>query len=86
VRTVVFSHAAAREFDRLDATVRDRIAEVLYDFAMDPLSHAFDLKRLKGEHALRLRVGDWRMILEVSGTRIKVLAVAHRSAVYQRKN
>jgi mRNA-degrading endonuclease RelE of RelBE toxin-antitoxin system len=34
--------------------------------------------------ALRLRVGDWRIIFEYSEDEIIVLAIAHRSEVYGR--
>jgi mRNA-degrading endonuclease RelE of RelBE toxin-antitoxin system len=37
-RTIVFAPEAAKEFDVLDTTVRDRIEKALDQLAMDPLA------------------------------------------------
>jgi mRNA interferase RelE/StbE len=51
--------------------------------ALDPLALRNQIKRLKGDPALRLRVGDWRIIFDASPSEIVVLAVGHRRDVYR---
>jgi len=57
-RTIVLSAEAAREFDTLDSTVRQRVEKALDQLASDPLAVRNQIKRLKGDSAMRLRVGD----------------------------
>ena len=82
-RTIVFAPAAAREFDALDLTVRQRVEKALDQLALDPLALKSQIKRLKGDGAMRLRVGDWRIIFDVRIGEIVVLAIAHRREVYR---
>ena len=82
-RTIVFAAEAAREFDALDSTVRDRVEKALDQLAVNPLALRNQIKRLKGDSAMRLRVGDWRLIFEVRLGEIVVLAIAHRREVYR---
>jgi mRNA-degrading endonuclease RelE of RelBE toxin-antitoxin system len=78
VRTIVFTPEAAREFEALDSTVRERVEAALDQLAVAPLSLRNQIKRLKGQTALRLRV-DWRIIFQLRGDEILVLMIAHRS-------
>jgi mRNA interferase RelE/StbE len=41
-----------------------------------------DVKRLKGRHGSRLRVGDWRVIFYEENGSIIVVAVGHRREIY----
>jgi mRNA-degrading endonuclease RelE of RelBE toxin-antitoxin system len=56
-RTIVYAPEAARELDALDAVMRGRIESALTSLALDPLAQHNQIKRLKGDTALRLRVG-----------------------------
>jgi mRNA interferase RelE/StbE len=82
-RTIVFAPEAAKEFDALDSVVRARIERALDQLAIDPLMLRNQIKRLKGDAAMRLRVGDWRVIFDFRRDEIVALAVAHRSEVYR---
>jgi mRNA interferase RelE/StbE len=82
-RTIVFAPEAAKEFDALDSTVRERVEKSLDQLAIDPLALRNQIKRLKGETAMRLRVGDWRVIFDIHAGEIIVLAVAHRREIYR---
>jgi mRNA interferase RelE/StbE len=81
-RTIVFAPEAAREFDSLDSTVRGRVERALDELAVDPLALRNQIKRLKGDPSMRLRVGDWRIIFELRRGEIVVLAIAHRREIY----
>lgn len=77
-----FSELAAEKFRKLDRSVRDRIARKLRDTAEDPRRF---LTRLASVEAYRLRVGDYRVIVDVDWDReiIHVLTLGHRSTVYR---
>jgi len=83
VRTIVFTPEAAREFEALDSTVKERVEAALDQLALTPLSLRNQIKRLKGQTALRLRVGDWRIIFQLRSDEILVLMIAHRSEAYR---
>ncbi len=74
---------AAREFDALDPVVRVRVERALYQLATAPSAVRGQIKRLKGDPALRLRAGDWRIIFDPRRDEIVVLAIAHRREVYR---
>jgi mRNA interferase RelE/StbE len=76
---IVFTAAAARQWSRLSENVRGRLNARLRTFAQT--GHG-DVKRLKGRPEARLRVGDWRIIFYVEGSTIVVVAVGHRSEIY----
>ncbi len=81
--TIVFTPDAARDFDALDSTVRQRVEKALDQLALDPVALRNQIKRLKGDSAMRLRVGDWRIIFDVRAAEIIVLAIAHRREIYR---
>ena len=76
------SELAAEKFRKLDRRVRDRIAKKLRDIAEDPRRF---LTRLASVEAYRLRVGDYRVIVDVDWEReiVRVLTLGHRSTVYR---
>jgi mRNA-degrading endonuclease RelE of RelBE toxin-antitoxin system len=55
----------------------------LDQLAVVPLSLRNQIKRLKGQTGLRLRVGDWRIIFELRSDEILILMIAHRSEAYR---
>ncbi len=75
-----FSELAAAKFRKLDRPVRERIAKKLHDVAKDPRRY---LTRLASVQAYRLRVGDYRVIVDVDWERemVHVLTLGHRSTV-----
>ena len=77
-----FSELAAKKFRKLDPSVRDRIGKKLRDTAEDPRRF---LTRLASVDAYRLRVGDYRVIVDVDWDHemIHVLTLGHRSTVYR---
>jgi mRNA interferase RelE/StbE len=60
---VTLTPSARREVGRLDRQVKRRVETALDRLAVDP--GAAELRRLKGRPELRLRVGDWRVLLEL---------------------
>jgi mRNA interferase RelE/StbE len=71
---VEFERRAEKDLERLDPQVRQRVLSAIGRLSDDPRSG--DLRKLKGRAESRLRVGDWRVIIE--------LDVAARAIIIQR--
>ena len=73
---------AGEEFRRPDKSVRERIARKLKTVALSPARY---LTRLSAVEAYRLRIGDYRAIVDVNWQEkvVFVLSVGHRSTVYR---
>jgi len=84
VYRIVWSESAARQLAKLDRSVAKRILERVQELESDPYRL---LRRLVGVPYYRLRVGDFRVIVEVAQDRLLVLVlkVGHRSTVYESK-
>jgi mRNA interferase RelE/StbE len=83
MRTIVFEQAAAREMDRLPTDVRLQIEAVLDALALDLGNSSSQIKALSGMDYLRLRSGDYRIILAMDQSNIRVAAIGHRRDVYR---
>ena len=80
---IVFSEKASKEFKKLDKQLQKRIGEKLLEYAAsENLSEA---KKLTNSNLgqWRYRIGDYRVIFDLSGKEIQVLKIAHRSEVYE---
>jgi mRNA interferase RelE/StbE len=75
---------ARRDIRQLDPPIRRRILDALDVVATDPRSAP--LRRLSGGPGLRLRVGDWRVRLELDTERriIVIHRVLPRGRAYDR--
>jgi mRNA interferase RelE/StbE len=80
--TVVLTDSARRDLARLDRSVARRIVARLEELQEDPLRK---LGRLVNSPLYRLRVGEWRIIVEVDEREVRVLVikVAHRRSIYR---
>ncbi|WP_137151363.1 type II toxin-antitoxin system RelE/ParE family toxin [Devosia sp. FKR38] len=81
MKDVLYSKAAVRALLRMPVTTARRIQEKIADYAADPASQANNVKRLQGRNAIRLRVGDWRVIME-DGVVLAVLDIGSRGSIY----
>ena len=73
---------AVRQLDKLDPSIASRIVLKVEKLKENLLSQ--DIKKLKGEEAFRLRVGDYRVIFEINQNTISILKVGHRQHIYDR--
>jgi mRNA interferase RelE/StbE len=76
--------AAIRALRKLDPPVRRRIQGTIALLAQDPRPPA--ARKLQGRDALRVRVGDYRIIYTVEDDVLLVIVVTlgHRKDVYER--
>jgi mRNA interferase RelE/StbE len=79
MKAVSFTPAATRQWLKLSADIRNRIDAKLTIYATNGSG---DVRRLKGAHGCRLRIGDWRVIFIEDARLITVIAVGNRREIY----
>ncbi len=80
---IIFSDRAFREFKKLEKNVQERIISVLERIRIRPSAY---VTKLVGETGYKLRVGDYRVIMDIDNKRliILVLKVGLRKNIYDR--
>jgi mRNA interferase RelE/StbE len=81
VKPITYKPAAAKALRRMPATTARRIIGKIEAYAKDPASQQNNVKSLKGTDAIRLRVGDWRVIMQ-DGVVLDVLDIGPRGGIY----
>jgi mRNA interferase RelE/StbE len=79
-----FTTSALREYRSLERQMQRRIAEQIAELCIHPLPTS--TKKLQAEpNHYRIRVGDYRIIYRLDGTRLVVVIVriGHRRDVYR---
>ena len=78
---IIFSGAALKQLKKLDKSAQERIISTLERIRIRPQSH---VKKLVGDSGYRLRVGDYRVILDIDEgiLVVLVLKVGHRKKIY----
>jgi Cytotoxic translational repressor of toxin-antitoxin stability system len=82
---VLFSDLALKQLKKLDGETRQRIITSIERIRIRPESY---LKRLVGEEGYRLRVGDYRVIVDIDQEELKILVLrmCHRKMFTTRKS
>jgi mRNA interferase RelE/StbE len=81
---LILTDPAIKDLAGLDAGIRQRVKTALDRFLAQP--EVASLRKLKNrQRAWRLRVGDWRVILEIKGKEdtIHVMRIKHRKEAYR---
>ena len=76
---IFYSRTAIKALRR---NVADLIRSKIEARAQDPTSQANNVKALKGRDGIRLRVGDWCVIMDDQGNVLAVLEIGPRGGVY----
>jgi mRNA interferase RelE/StbE len=84
VYEIIIAPRALKQLEKLPTDVQDRIFGALERIKIRPEAH---VKKLVGSHLYRLRVGDYRVIIDLERTelRILVIRIGHRKNIYGRK-
>jgi mRNA interferase RelE/StbE len=82
VKAVRYLPAAAKALRKHRADA-ERLMAKIDSYADDPAPLANLVKRLQGSTALRLRVGDYRIIFEETADEIVVTKIAPRGSAYE---
>ena len=81
--TLVFNPKAEIQLKKLDKSIQDRILNALDRIKIRPFD--YDLKKLQGTPYYRLRVGEYRVILDILQDKliIIVIEIGHRKNIYK---
>jgi mRNA interferase RelE/StbE len=82
MKQISFTRAALKSLRRMPANTAALIRSKIAAYAEDPASQANNVRALKGRTGIRLRVGDWRVIMDDQGNVLAVLQIGPRSGVY----
>ena len=83
MKDIEYSRSAVRTLARMPRNRAISIRNKIRAYADDPSSQANNVKRLQGaDGLLRLRVGDWRVIMR-DARQVQVLRVASRGGAYR---
>ena len=79
---VLFSDLALKQLRKLDGEIRQRIIATLERVRIRPDAY---VRKLVGDEGYRLRVGDYRAIVDLDREKfiILVLRIGHRRNVYE---
>ena len=81
MKPISYTRTALKALRRMPASTAALIRAKVGLYAEDPAALANNVKALKGSDAIRLRVGDWRVIME-DGVVLNVLDVGPRGGIY----
>lgn len=81
VKQITYTKDALKALHRMPANTSKRIRDKIEAYASDPASQANNARALKGRDGIRLRIGDWRVIMH-DGTVLAVLEIGPRGRVY----
>lgn len=83
MKEITYQPAAVKSLRKMPANTAKRIVGKIKAYAADPASQANNVKALKGEDHIRLRVGDWRAIM-ADGEVIDVIRIAPRGSAFRK--
>lgn len=79
---IEFSKLAEKDFYKLPNPIQKRVVTSLERIRIRPYAH---VKKLVASHYFRLRVGDYRLILDIQDDKLLILVVevGHRKNIYK---
>ena len=79
---ILISDTAEKQLEKLDKQIQERIIRSLERIRIRPEAY---VERLVGDPAYKLRVGDYRVIMDISKEKLLVLVIkiGHRSRIYK---
>jgi len=85
--SVLFAPAARKALERLQQAKRDDVRRAIARYAADPFAKNNNVSPLTGRKGgYRIRVGDLRVICELTRDTLLVLDVLPRGEAYTKKN
>jgi mRNA interferase RelE/StbE len=82
MKQISCTKAAIRALRRMPANTATLIRSKIEAYATDPASQGNNVRALKGREGIRLRVGDWRVIMDDQGNVLAVLDIGPRGSVH----
>jgi len=81
MKQVVYKPLARKALRHMPANTARRIVGKIEAYATDQASQQNNVKALKGRDAIRLRVGDWRVIMQ-DGVVLDIIDIGPRGDIY----
>ena len=78
MKQISYTNAAIRALRRMPTNPATLIRTKIEAYAQDPSAQANNVKSFKGREGIRLRVGDWRVIMDDQGNVLAVLDIGPR--------
>jgi len=83
MKEIVYSKTAQKALVRMPRNWAIRIRDKVSAYADDPVSQANNVKALQGmDRMLRLRVGDWRIVMS-DGVVLEIVDIKARGSAYK---
>lgn len=82
MKRIAYTKAAAKTLAKMPRNTAQRIRSKIEAYAQDPASQANNVTALQGRDGIRLRVGDWRVIMDDTGAVLEILKIAPRGGAY----
>lgn len=81
--SITFSDLSLKQLEKLPKEIQKRIISTLKRCQIRPYSH---VKKLVGSSHFRLRVGEYRLIIEIFENELKihVIELGHRKNIYKK--
>lgn len=83
MKRLVIQRDAIRNLQRIPNPDRERITSRIEALAEEPPPANLDVLKLTQSDAWRLRVGNWRVIFEMTDTTVEILNVLPRGRAYR---
>lgn len=82
--SIEWKEGAIRQLEKMPRPICSRIVKKIESLQNNPFSK---IKKLKGSECFRLRVGDYRIILDIDtkNKKLIVLRVGHRKNIYDKR-
>ncbi|WP_119084581.1 type II toxin-antitoxin system RelE family toxin [Altererythrobacter sp. B11] len=82
MKQITYTRSALKVLRKMPANTARQITAKVEQYAADPAALANNVTALKGRTGFRLRVGDWRVIMDEDGAVLAVLEIGPRGSVY----
>lgn len=83
MRAISYTRQALKALRKMPADTAQRIIAKIEQYAQEPETQANNVTALKGREGIRLRVGNWRVIMNDDGVVLAVLEIGPRGSVYE---
>ena len=82
MKNIAYSKQALKALRRRPRPLAQRIREKIELYATEPDAIANNVTGLQGRPGVRIRVGDWRIVIAEAEDGVSVLRIAPRGAAY----
>ncbi len=82
MKKIAYSKASIKVLSRIPSNEAKRIISKIEQYASDPASLSNNVKALVGSVHIRLRVGDWRVIMDDNGNVLEIVNIGPRGGIY----